>query len=298
MIALGRRREIFLGGRLAGQHLDRAVVVRRHLVVQRADQRNAMAQLGLQRKDFADVEPRHGGVDRTQRPAIFAGRVGLAVVGFELAGPAPHPKQNDRGVGDGVWRPLAARAASRSGRASPPRASVPTRKNSRRCIGPAQAIGRHGASPPGSGDALTSDRIVTDNQCTRVDARSEACEPDVEPLGRTARASRADEVPPEWINDARPSQHHDQHDHQYSCLGHQNEQPAGHGDQAGQGIEPHAKRQAHVGSRRVQQVQAEDLAQELHEDPHDHGGLDHRLPSGKKQNTAVSAPSDSSATIG
>ena len=99
MIALGRRGDVFLGGRLAGQQLDRAVVVRRHLVVQRANQRHAMAQLGLQRKDLANVQPGHGGRDRTQRPAIFAGCVGLAVVGFELARAAPHPEQDDRRVG-------------------------------------------------------------------------------------------------------------------------------------------------------------------------------------------------------
>ena len=38
--------------------------------------------------------------------------------------------------------------------------------------------------------------------------------------------------------------------------------------------------------------------EKLHEDPHDHGGLDHRRQIEKKQNTAVSAPIVSMATSG
>ena len=83
-------------GRLAGQYLDAAIVVRGHLVVERADDRKAIGPLGLQGEVFADLHPGDVGRDGDEGPAIFAGSLRFEIVRFKLAGTAPHPEQDDR----------------------------------------------------------------------------------------------------------------------------------------------------------------------------------------------------------
>ena len=95
MLAARGRRRIGAVGRFAGQQFDRSVVMGRHVMMQRTDQRNARAEAGLAREQFAEVEPRHVGRDRPEGAAIFAGSLRLEVVGFEMTGTAPHPEQDD-----------------------------------------------------------------------------------------------------------------------------------------------------------------------------------------------------------
>ena len=94
MLGLRGRGRIGNRRRLAGQHFDRAVVVRRHRVVQRPHDREALREPGLEREDFAEVHAGNGGADRSKRPANLGRRVGLRVPRLELARPAPHPEQD------------------------------------------------------------------------------------------------------------------------------------------------------------------------------------------------------------
>ena len=79
----------------SGKEFDRAIVVGRHLMMQRSHQRELVGDLRLKRKDFADFHAWHSRMDRLERPAYGVGGVGLGVPGFILAGAAPHPEKND-----------------------------------------------------------------------------------------------------------------------------------------------------------------------------------------------------------
>ena len=110
----------------------RAVVGRR--VVQAPDDRQLVHDPRLAREQLAD---RDAGDIRRDRPEFapeFPGRVGLQVVGIDVAGAAPEKDLDDGRVlppPAGGRRPRAL-SRSKSLRVSPPRPSVPTRRKLRR----------------------------------------------------------------------------------------------------------------------------------------------------------------------
>src|SRR5262245_65878173 len=96
MIRTRGRRGIRYGRCLAGQDFNRAIVVRRHRVMQGADKREAPALLRQPGKQFADVNTRGSRANWPKRSAILARCVRLEVEGLELTWAAPHPEENDR----------------------------------------------------------------------------------------------------------------------------------------------------------------------------------------------------------
>ncbi len=75
-------------------HLVAGVVDGRRRVVDRADQRHLVHLAGQLREDLADLDARHAGRDRPERPADLLGRVGLHVPGVELRRPADQEQQD------------------------------------------------------------------------------------------------------------------------------------------------------------------------------------------------------------
>ena len=98
MLRPGLRRRVRNHGSLAGQHLNAAIVVSRHLVMQRTNDRKFFSNLCLQRHVFADIDPGHIGGNRMQRPSIITGSIRFHIPRFQLTGTTPHPKQNHRGI--------------------------------------------------------------------------------------------------------------------------------------------------------------------------------------------------------
>ena len=81
----------------------RSVVVSK-TVRDRANQREAVGELGVQGEQFAHLKPRDPRGDRREVAAVLEGGVRLEVVGVEVREPACQPDQDDGGVGRGRER--------------------------------------------------------------------------------------------------------------------------------------------------------------------------------------------------
>ena len=66
------------------------------VVMKRADERDLVDALGHLRHERADVDAGYCGLPDAKRSAKLGRRVGLGIEGFELAGPAVKPDENDR----------------------------------------------------------------------------------------------------------------------------------------------------------------------------------------------------------
>ena len=75
-------------------HLVARVVDRRRRVIDRADQRHLVHHRRQPGEDLRDLDARHLGRDRPERPADLLGGIGLHVPGVELRRPADQEQQD------------------------------------------------------------------------------------------------------------------------------------------------------------------------------------------------------------
>jgi len=80
------------------QHLNRSIIVSRHLMTHRTNQRIPIRHLRQTRKNLADVQPRNICRNRTKRSPILTRCLRLRIKCFQLTGTTPHPEQNHRRV--------------------------------------------------------------------------------------------------------------------------------------------------------------------------------------------------------
>jgi hypothetical protein len=71
------------------------------VVVHGADEDHLVGMAGVQRQDVGDANAGDVGLDRAVGTAILGRGVGLGIIGFELAGPAVEPDEDDRLVTGG-----------------------------------------------------------------------------------------------------------------------------------------------------------------------------------------------------
>ena len=89
---------------LPREHLNRSIIVRRHLMTHRTNQRIPIRHLRQTRKNLADVQPRDICRNRTKRPPILTRCLRLRIKCLQLTGTAPHPEQNHRRVRNSAGR--------------------------------------------------------------------------------------------------------------------------------------------------------------------------------------------------
>ena len=139
MFAVCLRSRIGDAGRFAGEHFDAAVVVGRHFVMQRADERKLSARCASSGR-YSQISIPGTFVRMGERgPRYSLGASGFMSNVSSWLGP-PHIQNRITAVSRELV-PASARHANNSASVKPPRAMVPTRRNSRRGSGPGQKRG-------------------------------------------------------------------------------------------------------------------------------------------------------------
>ena len=86
-----------LGNPAGHQPLVAAAVVG-EVVRDRADEREAIGDLRMEREEFGDFDARDVGLHRLELAAVFGGSLRLHVVGFHVGKPTRQPDEDDGGV--------------------------------------------------------------------------------------------------------------------------------------------------------------------------------------------------------
>ncbi len=90
------RLRLVLRGRVAGEQLQRSGRMAAASVRHGTDDREAVSNLSLSRQQLTNLQTRHARRNRLVRPTILAAGQRLGIVGFQMAGTAPQPNENQR----------------------------------------------------------------------------------------------------------------------------------------------------------------------------------------------------------